>query len=128
MANELTIRASGLKELTRDFGRMSKELRKDMQRELSGVARIVSDDAREWATRQWGATVGNKIRPRVRGSSAFAESRARSKGLRPNFGGLVMSRALVPAQVKKQDEAVAAFEGVLDRLASGNGFGRGGAL
>lgn len=124
MAANTSIKVKGLRELNRDFGRINRELRRDLQKEMQNVASVVSDDAREWATRLYGPSVGNKIRPRVRGASAFAESRAQSKGLRPNFGGKVMG-VLLASRAKKQDEVIRGLEDMLDGLASENGFGRG---
>lgn len=121
-----TIRTKGLKEFVRDCRKIEPQLRKDTQKELSEVAKIVSDDAREWVAKLW-VPAAPKIRPRVRGASAFVESRAHSKGIHPEFGSKVM-KILLQSAAAKEDEVVKAFEEMLDRLTSSHGFGRGGLL
>lgn len=111
----------GLNELVRDFGRLDAELKRGLQREIHEAAAIVSNDARGRAGR-FGAPVALKIRPRVRGARGFVESRARSRGVRPDFGALLMRTALLPALGGRQEDVVRRLEGMLDRLAHGAGF------
>jgi hypothetical protein len=122
MAETFTLRVQGINELIRAFRKVDQGLRRQTQRELQEIARIVSDDARNRIDARYGGGSGRYIRPRVKGSSAIAESRARSTGRHPNFGGLIMTRGLLPARAAKQDEVVKAFEKMLDKLGSGAGF------
>jgi hypothetical protein len=134
-----TVVVSGLDQLVRDFGKVSKELRRDLQRELQDVAKIVSDEAKAIVERDTLIESGklkNGIRPRVRGATAIVENRAQKGGFKYpgiyEFGvsGRVKARRpfLLPALEAKQGEVYEALEDMLDRLTSKNGLGRGGTL
>lgn len=120
MARE-TVRVEGLRELVRDFGRIDADLRRQLQREISEAADIVAQDARSRADRYAG-NPGGKIRPRVRGASGYVESRARSKGIRPDFGALLMRTAFLPALASKESEVTRRVDQMLDRLAGSYQF------
>lgn len=143
-----SVRVSGLRELVRDFNKMDRELGRDVQRELEDIARIVSDEAKDVVEREGLVDTGRLqkgIRPRVRGTTAIVENRAKSpkpkterartKGNYPYPGIYEFGRAggkrrpfLVPALENKESEVMAGLEQMLDRLTSRNGFGRGGIL
>lgn len=112
------IKVDGLSQLVRDLGKADKDLRRATQKELSAIAKIVSDRAGHDAASRFGGRAGRFIRPRVRGASAYAESRARSKGIRPNFGTLIMG-VLLKARSAKYDEATRRLERMLDNLLNG---------
>lgn len=111
----VTVEVKGLREFQRDMRRASAEMGKRVTRELVELGAPMAADARSRADR-YGSAVSNKIRPRVKGASLFLESRARSKGVRPDFGALVMSQALVPAVEEHADETVDAFSRMVDDL------------
>lgn len=119
---ETTLRVEGLKELQRAFRQVDDELRKDMQKGLQKVAKIVADDAKSRLDSRYGGGAGRYIRARVKGTSGIAESRARSTGAHPNFGGLVMRHGLIPARAAKADQVRREFETMLDKLGRGAGF------
>lgn len=134
-----TIQVSGLRELIRDFNKMDRELGRDVQRELQEVARIVSDEAKDVAQQEGLVDTGRLqrgIRPRVRGTTAIVENRAKNRGYKYpgiyEYGVSGRDRKrrpfLEPALDNKQEDVVEALEDMLDRLTSRNGFGRGGVL
>lgn len=143
-----TIRVQGLNALVRDFNRVASGLKADLQRELQDVAEIVSDEAKDIVQQEGLVDSGRLlkgIRPRVRGTTAIVENRAKSprpktarartRGNYPYPGIYEYGRAggkrrpfLVPALDNKQEDVVEALEDMLDRLTSRNGFGRGGIL
>ncbi len=113
-----SVKVKGIRELDRDLGRIDKDLRRDLRREMSAGAKIVSDDAREWTSGKYGGRVSTKIRPRTRGASAYVESRAASRGIRPDFGVLIQ-RVLLISRAKKQDEVLRHVDAAIDKLADG---------
>lgn len=134
-----TVVVRGLDQLVRDFGKVSVDLRRDLQRELQDVAKIVSDEAKQRVERDALIESGrlkNAIRPRVRGATAIVENRAQRNGYKYpgiyEFGvsGRVKARRpfLLPALEAKQGEVFEALEDMLTRVTSKNGLGRGGTL
>jgi hypothetical protein len=129
------VRVQGLGPLVRDFGKMSRELRRDLQREIADSTGIVAREAKAVAEREGlresGALI-RSIKARVRGAVGFVQVGATRRGfpyprrLEYESGG---RRAFVgPALESKQEDVVEAMNDMLDRLASRNGFGRGGIL
>lgn len=121
-----TVRVDGLDDLVRAFGKISKDLRREVQRELSDAAKIVATEARAkisgLAPPGSPRTVGG-VRPRVRGSTAFVEQRlGKTTGKRGDWGAIQMRRAFLPSLDEKQDEVVERLDRMLDRLAGKNGF------
>ena len=134
-----TVAVKGLDQLIRDFNKVNADLRRDIQRELQEIARIVSDEAKEIVVQGdlfESGKLANQIRPRVRGSTAIVESRAKRKGYAYpgiyEFGksGRMKKRRpfLEPALEAKQREVIEGLEDMLGRLTSENGLGRGGIL
>jgi hypothetical protein len=116
-----TIYVHGLAELVRAFRKLDDDLRREIQKEIQQAAEIVSDETRRRAER-YGGQVASKIRPRVRGSTGIVESRAKSRGLRPNFGPLLIRTAFLPALASKQAQVVARLDEMLARLGGDAGF------
>lgn len=115
------VRIKGLKELQRDFKRLSKDLDKQMTGELKKAAEPVRAVAEQRAlggirnmTPAWaGQRVGVS---RARGSVFIAPSARRHGGSpRPNLGALLMLQ-MEAAVDQKQDEVVVALEHMVDRL------------
>lgn len=146
-----TIRVEGLAQLIRDMDLVSKELSRDLRRELLDVARIVSDHARTSVVLREGLGPGQAgqdrkantgrlqrgIRPKMRGATAIVENRTKSRNGYPypgiyEFGvsGRARTRRafLEPALDQKKDDVVRSIEDMLDRLTSSHGLGRGGLL
>lgn len=118
-----TVRVRGLRELQRDFKKMSGDLNKEVDRELKEAAGIVSEEARSrFVAYNSGSAAG--FRPRVKGfGRAFVEqSRRRKTGKRPDYGALQMRKALLPALGAKQNEVIERLDKMLGRLGGDYGF------
>jgi hypothetical protein len=116
-----TVRVKGLNELVRAFGKMDKELRKDLQRELSKAALIVRGEAASGFMHISPRSAGG-FRPRVRGSTAVVEQRYRKvTGLRGDYGAHQMWY-LLRALRDKEDEVVGSIDIMLGKLGGENGF------
>lgn len=117
-----TVRVRGLRELQRDFKRMSKDLSKEVRDGLRKAAEPVREEATQLFERYDAASAsGYRVRVRARGVSV-EQSRRRTTGQHPEFGALQMRRALLPALERKQDDVVKGVDEVLGQLAGENGF------
>lgn len=135
MANEYTVRVEGLNQLVRDFGKIEKDLRKELQAELKDLARIVQREAQEIATAKGLVRTGKlvrSIRPSVRGGRAFIRETATNKGYAYpriyEYGHDGVRSFMQPALEAKRNEVYEGLDDMLDRLTDRNGFGRGGSL
>ena len=117
-----TVRIQGINDLVRSFGRIDKNLRKEVQKELSKAAEIVRDDARA-RFRGVDARSAMGFRARVRTGQSYVEQRyGRTTGQHPEFGVLQMRRALLPALWSNRGKVEKSLENMLDKLANLNGF------
>lgn len=117
------VRVKGLKELHRDFRRMSKELSKDLDRELREAANIVAQDARaRFDTYSPRSASGFRGRTKGFGRAIVEQRHRRTTGKRPDYGALQMRRALLPARASKHDEVVDRIDRMLGRLGGEYGF------
>lgn len=117
-----TVRVEGLKELNRAFKNVSKELQKELRVGLKKAAEPVATDARRRAAR-FGAKTAAGIKPSARGTSAFVrQSNRKTSGRRPDFGGIQMAAAFLPALAANEDAVVREVEHLLDRIADREGF------
>ena len=126
------VRVNGLRELTRAFGKISKDLSNEVRDELLEAVEPVKQRAEQLAL--------SRIR-NMPESPAYAEMRtgvSRARGVvfmvpawrsrrrpnrrRPNVGALLVERAMDPAVDEKTDDIVRGVEHVLDRLGRENGF------
>jgi hypothetical protein len=117
-----TVRVHGLRQLQRDFRRLSKDLTKEVREGL----RKAADPVRVEATALLEpvnaySAAGYKIRVRQRGV-ALEQSRRRTTGLRPDYAKLQFARAMAPAIERKEEFVVKGLEDALDDLARGYGF------
>ena len=130
MAQQRAVKVEGLRELQRDFRRMSKDLDRRLTGELKQASAPVAGVAQQLAlgritnvgrSPRWaGMRVGVS---RARGSVFIAPSARRRAGSgRPNFAQLLAQRAMEPAVDEKQDEVVRKLEQMLDDIANRNGF------
>lgn len=122
-----TVRVDGLKELTRAFKAMDKDLSKEVTKELKKVAEPVKGKAQDKAldrishmTTQW-ATMRVGVSKAKGVVYIQPASRGRSHS-RPNLAGLLMGRAMWPAVDEAQPEVISGLEQVIDKLGSDNGF------
>lgn len=117
-----TIAVRGLKELNRDFRKMSKELSKELRDELKEAGDLVrAESARLFSRYDAGSAAGYKVRVR-QGGVAVEQSRRRVTGKRGDYGALQMRRALEPGLTAKQDEVFRRVDKMLGHLAGSNGF------
>lgn len=117
------VRVKGLKELHRDFRKMSKELSKDLDKELKKAAEPVREEAAS-RFQAYSPSSASGFRVRTKGfGRVFVEQRKRrTTGKRPDYGSLQMRRALLPALGSKQDDVVKAVDRMLGRLGGEYGF------
>lgn len=117
-----TVRVKGLRELQRDFRKMSKDLTRELRSELKEVGNIVRDESRQRFSDIDARSAGG-YRTVVRARGVAVEQRlGRTTGLRPDYGALQMRHALMPALDAKQGEVVDRLDRMLDKLAGHNGF------
>lgn len=118
-----TVRVNGLKELNRAFKEYDKDAKKDLQAALRLIAVPVAADARRLASPFGEATVAG-IAPGARVAGAVVRQRRRkTTGHHPEFGGLLMRRALEPALQENETKIVEGVERLFDTLAIKHGFG-----
>lgn len=122
------IRIRGLRELNRDFKKISKDLGKELRSELKEAAEPVRSTAEKLAlgrirnmprSPHWaGMRVG------VTAKSVYVVPQARRRGGsgRANLATLLLERAMDPALEQKQDEVVEKVDDMLGHLFSRNGF------
>lgn len=117
-----TVRVKGLRELRRDFRKISKSLDKEVRDGLKQAAEPVREEAANLFER-YDARSAAGYRVSVRQKVVTVQqARRRTTGQRPDFGALQMRRALLPALARREDEVVEGVDRVLDRLAGHNGF------
>lgn len=127
-----TVRVRGLKEMTRAFKRISKELDSMLVLELKDAGEDVRKDAEDLAlgkitnmprSPRW---AGMKITVnRAQGLVSMvpaARSARRKGGSRPNLANLLLDRAMDPAKEKNAAAVVGKVEDLIDRLGGANGF------
>lgn len=125
-----TVHVEGLKELDRAFGRMSKDLRKELRAELRDVGRIVSTEAQQIARAKGLERSGlliRRIRPTVKGGSVFIRAGAKAADgfnypRRYEFQAGGRQAFMKPALERKTEAVVDGIDKVLGRLAGENGF------
>lgn len=117
-----TVRVKGLRELQRDFRKMSKEVSKEIRDGLKEAAESVRAEASSlFSGVDAKSAAGYKVRARARGV-AVEQSRRRTTGAHPQYGAMQMRVALLPALERKEGEVAKGVERVLDKLAGENGF------
>ena len=117
-----TVRVKGLKELQRDFRRMSKDLSKEVRDGLRESAKPVQQEAANlFRGVDARSAAGYKVRVRQRGV-AVEQSRKRTTGLHPEYGAMQMRKALLPALANREKDVIEGVDRVLGRLAGENGF------
>lgn len=117
-----TVRVKGLRELRRDFKKVSKDLDKEVRDGLKEAAQPVREEAANLFDRYDAhSAAGYRVSVRQR-TVTVQQSRRRTTGNRPDYGALQMRRALIPALASREDEVVEGVDRVLGRLAGDNGF------
>jgi hypothetical protein len=123
------VKVHGLKELTRSFKKISKDLDKQLTGELLDAVEPVKDLAQSkaltqisgmsgspnWATMK--TTVG-----RAKGTVLMLPASRGRKYSRANLADLLLQRAMDPAVAEKQDHVVNAIDDLIGDLADKVGF------
>ena len=119
---ETRVEVKGYKEASRALNRLDKGTARDLKGWLKEAAEPVATDARSRLARFRGASTST-IKPAVTMRGVFVRQNARSvTGKRPDFGGLIMTEALIPAAGSRIDETARLVEDAWDRLAVREGF------
>jgi hypothetical protein len=122
VAQQETVRVTGLKELQKALRQMDADVAKELRRELKDAGTVVQQQAISlFSPISAGSALGFKVRVRQRGV-AVEQSKRRTTGLHPEFGGLQMRRALLPALESNEDAVVAKVEHMLDTVGRKLGF------
>lgn len=111
-----TLYVKGYREFVRACDRSSKEVKSGLRKSLRAAGQLVRDEARRLLSR-YDAESASKIGVSVRQSGVSVEQRhARVTGMRPDFGALQMTHALLPARNEKEPDLERAVEKMLDNL------------
>ena len=125
------VRVRGLRELSRDFKRMSKDLSDDLTDALKEAADPVKETAQHLALSEIENMPASPHWARMRIGVSRAQgtvymvpaARRRSSGRsRPNLATLLLDRSMDPALDKHSDEVVDRVDKMLGDLAGANGF------
>lgn len=122
------VRVRGLRELQRDFKKMSKDLSKELRKELKEAAEPVRSSAEklalgkirnmprspDWAGMRTGVT--------ARSVYVVPSRRRRGGSGRTNLATLLLERAMDPALQENEDKVVDRLDDMLGRLGDGYGF------
>lgn len=121
-----TLQVHGYRQFMQALQLADKESRKAARDELRKAAEHVRlDGAQLFAPTDARSAAGYRTRVRQRGV-AVEQSLRRTTGTRPNFGGLQMRRALLPALERNEERTVRETEDALERIC--DRFNRGGSL
>jgi hypothetical protein len=120
------VKITGLRELDRALGNYDKDVRKGLRTALAAAAEPVRSQAESLASGVGNIAGGPWSRMRIgvtaKGAYVAPKSRNRGGSPRPNFGNLLMNRAMLPALGEATPEVLTALEAMLDRAANSNGF------
>lgn len=106
----------GVRELQRALRVYDMDLAKNLRQELKQVGMLVQVEARaRFTSFSEKSAAGYKVRVRQRGVSV-EQSLRKTTGLRPDWGALQMTQALIPALVTKEPLVVERVERMLDNL------------
>jgi hypothetical protein len=127
-----TVRVRGLKELSRDFRRISKDLSDELVDGLKEAADGVRSDAEDLAlgkirnmplSPHWaGMRIGVSRAQGLVFMVPAARSRRRKGSGRSNLKNLLLERAMDPALAKNADGVVKNVDNLLGKIAGQNGF------
>lgn len=123
-AGHVTVR--GLRELNRAFDQMGKELKKELRDELKTVGEPVRQAAEQLAVanirnvdQRWSAM---RLGTTSRVVFVAPKARRRRGTPRPNFGNLLLNRAMLPALEANEPKVIRGLEQMLDRVGEKGGF------
>jgi len=111
------VRVNGYREFVRAANRTSRAARKEIKDAFRDVGEVVRVDAADrFSAYDERTASGFRVRVRERGV-AIEQSIGRTTGTRPDFGGIQMSKALIPAGEAKEDEIDDRMGEALDDIA-----------
>jgi hypothetical protein len=120
------IEVQGIRELNRAFADISKEVKTQMRKELAEAAEPARAQAEALAaghirniTPAWSRMRLGLV---VRGVYLAPAARRRGGSPRPNLGGLLLERSMLPAVEEARPEIFARLETWLDGISIANGF------
>jgi hypothetical protein len=124
------VHVRGLKELNRDFGKLSKSLQRELQAEVRKLAEPAADlIRREAAGHNFSAPTLAGIRPGSRrGGAVVRQSRGKKTGTRADFGSIQYRLAFIPGAEEARPIVEKGVEDWLERITAENGLGIGGTL
>ena len=117
-----------MRELQRDFRKMSKDLAGDLRKRLKGIGQIVADEAQRIAAARGLKDSGDLIRlirPTVKANAVSIRASAKRRGFNYPVRYELGDRQrpfLVPARERKQPEVIRRLEDMVDDLADRYGF------
>lgn len=118
-----TVYVKGLRELQRDLKKLEKETPKEIDRGLKEAGDVVRDDARPRLARYDArSAAGLRTRTRGFGQVSVEQRLGKTTGQHPEFGVLIMQRALIPALTDNQEEVVRKVDAIIGKLAGETGF------
>lgn len=119
MAAAATIRVEGLRGLQRAAKAAGKETAREVTRALKESAGPVQATAERLAVDIGAGPRWSRMRIGATTTKVYVAPAARRRGgsPRPNFGGRLLGRAMMPALEQEQDEVIRAFEKALDNIA-----------
>lgn len=115
-----TVHVRGLKELQRDFGKLSKSLQRELQKEIRKLAEPAADIIRrEAAGHGFSAPTLAGIMPGSRGGGAVVrQRRGKRTGRRPDFGSIQFRLAFIPGAEEAEPIVREGVEDWLERMTS----------
>lgn len=124
--NSAEVRVHGLRDLQRALNKVDRDTAKLVRDGLKEVAEPVRADAESLAVARI-RTVGttwSRMRVGTSPGTVYVAPKARSRGgsPRPNFGGLLLQRAMLPALEKNEERIEAQVADAFDRIADRAGF------
>lgn len=112
-----TLRVRGLREFQRALAKADKDTKKRVKEKLAEAGEVVRDDAaRRFEPINPKSASRYRVSVRQRGIWV-QQSLRKTTGLRPDYGGLQMREALLPALEENEEEIVRSFERAIDRIA-----------
>jgi bacteriophage HK97-gp10 putative tail-component len=126
------VRVRGLRELNRDFRKISSKLSDELRDALKEAAEPVREEAEGLAlgkirnmprSPRWaGMRIGVSRAAATVYMVPAARSRRSKGGSRPNLANLLLDQAMDPALDNKQDSVIKRVDDMLEHLFSRNGF------
>lgn len=123
-----TVVVHGLSELNRDFGRLSRDVQRELQKELRHLAEPAADMIRREAAGEGfsGPTVSGIRAGSLRGGAVVRQRRRKTTGNRPDFGGIQFQNAFIPGADEAEPMIETGVEHWLGQITAEHGLPLGG--